>query len=130
MDDQDKVNRRDFIATSAGAAGVATSLVDDGVGAARVEGGAAGLQGPGAYQAHWNKPLNEIVDVDLSRAAPELSEEGARERHRIYCYLLMKLIVRFWNGNKRGPLGAYPWRAKQIEPATPAAANDSAIAAT
>jgi tRNA(Arg) A34 adenosine deaminase TadA len=57
------------------------------------------------------------VDVDLRRAAPELTEEGAKERHQIYCYLLMKLIVRFWNGNKRGPVGAYPWRAKQIDPA-------------
>ena len=29
----------------------------------------------------------------------------------------MKLIVRFWNGNKRGPLGTYPLRGRQIEPA-------------
>jgi tRNA(Arg) A34 adenosine deaminase TadA len=36
-----------------------------------------------------------------------------RERHRIYCHLLMKLIVRFWNGNKRGPHGVYPLRAQQ-----------------
>jgi tRNA(Arg) A34 adenosine deaminase TadA len=28
----------------------------------------------------------------------------------------MKLITRFWNGNKRGPLGSYPLRAAQIEP--------------
>jgi tRNA(Arg) A34 adenosine deaminase TadA len=27
----------------------------------------------------------------------------------------MKLIVRFWNGNKRGPIGSYPLREKQIE---------------
>lgn len=120
MDDQDKVNRRDFIATSAGAAGVATTL-----GATTALAQPAAKEAPPGFKdqepikLYWNKPLNEIVDIDLSRAAPELSEEGARERHLIYCYLLMKLVVRFWNGNKRGPFGAYPWRVKQIEPATP-----------
>ena len=38
-----------------------------------------------------------------------------RDKPRIYCYLLMKLIHRFWNGNKHGPFGNYPQRAKQIE---------------
>ena len=118
MDDRDQVNRRDFIATTAGAASVATGLA-----------GTAALAQPASKEAppgfrdqtpirdYWNRPLNEVVDVDLRRAAPELTEEGAKERHQIYCYLLMKLIVRFWNGNKRGPVGAYPWRAKQIDPA-------------
>jgi hypothetical protein len=27
----------------------------------------------------------------------------------------MKLIHRFWNGNKNGPLGTYPQRTKQLE---------------
>jgi tRNA(Arg) A34 adenosine deaminase TadA len=31
----------------------------------------------------------------------------------------MKLIVRFWNGNKRGPLGSYPQRVKQMKAAQP-----------
>ena len=118
MDDRDQVNRRDFIATTAGAASVATGLA-----------GTAALAQPASKEAppgfrdqtpirdYWNRPLNEVVDVDLRRAAPELTEEGGKERHQIYCYLLMKLIVRFWNGNKRGPVGAYPWRAKQIDPA-------------
>jgi tRNA(Arg) A34 adenosine deaminase TadA len=118
MDDRDQVNRRDFIATTAGAASVATGLA-----------GTAALAQPASKEAppgfrdqtpirdYWSRPLNEVVDVDLRRAAPELTEEGAKERHQIYCYLLMKLIVRFWNGNKRGPVGAYPWRAKQIDPA-------------
>jgi tRNA(Arg) A34 adenosine deaminase TadA len=118
MDDRDQVNRRDFIATTAGAASVATGLA-----------GTAALAQPAPKEAppgfrdqtpirdYWNRPLNEVVDVDLRRAAPELTEEGAKERHQIYCCLLMKLIVRFSNGNQRGPVGAYPWRAKQIDPA-------------
>ena len=43
----------------------------------------------------------------------DLADAAARERHRIYCHLLMKLIVRFWNGNKHGPQGSYPLRAQQ-----------------
>jgi hypothetical protein len=64
---------------------------------------------------NWSKPLNKTVDVaaNLKKDAPELSEQAGRERHRIYSYLLMKLIHRFWNGNKRGPLGTYPLRAAQ-----------------
>ena len=31
----------------------------------------------------------------------------------------MKLMVRFWNGNKRGPLGSYPRRVKQMEAVQP-----------
>jgi tRNA(Arg) A34 adenosine deaminase TadA len=60
--------------------------------------------------------LGEVVQVDLNAAAPELANEAVKERHRVFCFLLMKLIHRFWNGNKRGPLGAYPLRAKQMEP--------------
>jgi tRNA(Arg) A34 adenosine deaminase TadA len=44
-----------------------------------------------------------------------LSEKGVRERHRIYSLLLMRLIERFWNGNKLGPVGKYPERASQVE---------------
>jgi tRNA(Arg) A34 adenosine deaminase TadA len=28
----------------------------------------------------------------------------------------MGLVSRYWNGNKRGPDGTYPWRAKQLKP--------------
>ena len=70
-------------------------------------------------QNNWDKPLREVVEIDPGRIPPELATEAGKERHKIYCYLLMKLIVRFWNGNKRGPLGSYPWRAKQTEPASP-----------
>src|SRR5205823_5088689 len=52
------------------------------------------------FANNWAKPLSEVVHIDLSAAAPELGNEAVRERHRIYCHLLMKLMVRFWNGNK------------------------------
>jgi hypothetical protein len=66
---------------------------------------------------NWNRQLGDLVDVsfNIGRDAPELSHPAVRERHKIYCYLLMKLVVRFWNGNKRGPLGTYPLRQGQID---------------
>ena len=71
------------------------------------------------FAKNWAKPLREVVQIDLSAAAPELASEAVQERHRVYCHLLMKLMVRFWNGNKRGPLGSYPRRVKQMEAVQP-----------
>ena len=67
------------------------------------------------FAANWHRQLSEVTQVDFRQDAPELDKEEVKERHRIYCYLLMKLIYRFWNGNKRGPFGTYPQRANQIE---------------
>jgi tRNA(Arg) A34 adenosine deaminase TadA len=128
MDDRDQVNRRDFIATTAGAAGVATTLAGTAAFAQPAPVGPppkelpapAGFQDQKPIRKYWNRPLNEIVEINPADTAPELATEAGKERHKIYCYLLMKLIVRFWNGNKRGPLGSYPWRAKQTEPVSPA----------
>jgi tRNA(Arg) A34 adenosine deaminase TadA len=66
---------------------------------------------------NWRRQLHEIVDVNaqIRKDAPELADPAGRERHRIYCHLLMKLIHRFWNGNKCGPLGNYPLRPQQID---------------
>ena len=121
MSDQDKVNRRDFIATTASIAG----------GAGMLAGGTAALaQAPPSvppdgfrdqkpFERYWRQQLNEVVHVDLSKDAPELADVAVKERHRIYCILLMKLIHRYWNGNKRGPLGSYPMRVRQLESAPP-----------
>jgi tRNA(Arg) A34 adenosine deaminase TadA len=128
MHDRNKVNRRDFIATTAGAAGAASALA----GAALTPASAQSrLAPPPGFDAqtplieNWNRQLGDLVDVsaNISRDAPELAHDAVKDRHKIYCYLLMKLIVRFWNGNKRGPLGNYPLRQRQVDrsppPATP-----------
>lgn len=60
---------------------------------------------------YWNKPLCELARIDL---APISAEES--ERHRIYSLLLMSIVHCFWNGNKRGQDGQYPWRPKQRRP--------------
>lgn len=118
MSDQDKVNRRDFISATAGAAGAfaaAGSLATT----ASAQGPASepppGFRDQPPFKDNWEKPLRDIVKVDLSKDAPELADVAIKERHRIYCHLLMKLVHRFWNGNKFGPFGDYPGREAQIE---------------
>jgi tRNA(Arg) A34 adenosine deaminase TadA len=118
MSDSDKLNRRDFIVTTAGA----TSVLAAGTSIAAAQ--QADPLDPGFDQQdplkhYWTRPLGEIVHVDYSQDAKELERPESQERHRIYSYLLMKLILRFWNGNKNGPIGSYPQRAGQIDPSAP-----------
>jgi tRNA(Arg) A34 adenosine deaminase TadA len=108
----DNINRRHFLLKTAEAAGTAGALGGATLAAAQT------LPPPGfadqpPFADRWEKPLRDIVNVPQ---APELQNEAVKERHRIYCYLLMALIQRFWNGNKHGPLGIYPSRANQKEP--------------
>src|SRR5262245_13592196 len=57
---------------------------------------------------YWGKPLYNVATVP----ALALTEE-AKERHRIFALLLFALMRRFFNGNKNGSRGHYPWREKQ-----------------
>ena len=61
---------------------------------------------PLAY--YWNRPVHELVKTDIVPPSPE-----AAERHTIYSLLTMALVRAFWNGNKKGADGTYPWRDKQ-----------------
>jgi tRNA(Arg) A34 adenosine deaminase TadA len=116
------INRRDMIVTTAEAAGAAAALaggiVTPALGQTSTE-PPAGFVDQKPFKAFWQKALSDVVRVDLKKAAPELADDAVKERHRIYCHLLMKLIHRFWNGNKRGPFGDYPLRAKQVEVSEP-----------
>jgi len=116
MGTDNEINRRSLIVRTAGAIGAAGAITGAEVAPSSAQ--AEQPIPPGFDEQRpliqfWNKPLNQVVDVDLRKDAPELADAAARERHRIYCYLLMKLIVRFWNGNKRGPFGTYPLRVQQ-----------------
>jgi tRNA(Arg) A34 adenosine deaminase TadA len=119
MNDRDEINRRDFLARTAGAAGTAGAFVAANVTPAQAQALTAPpvpvLDDKLPLADFWEKKVFELAQVDLTRAAPELAEGTVRERHQIYCFLLMKLIHRFWNGNKRGPFGLYPWRRDQQE---------------
>jgi len=90
MNDQNKVNRRDFIATTTAAAGAASAL-----GAAALTPASAQslLAPPPGFDTqpplieNWNRQLGDLVDVsfNIGRDAPELSHPAVRERHKIYC---------------------------------------------
>jgi tRNA(Arg) A34 adenosine deaminase TadA len=123
MGTDNEINRRDLIVQTAGAIGATGAVAGAGLAPASAqEPLPPGFDQQKPLIEYWNRQLNQVVDVkvNLQKDAPELAEPAVRERHRIYSYLLMKLIVRFWNGNKRGPLGKYPLRAQQIDrPQTP-----------
>ena len=114
MDHHD-INRRKFLAQGVGAAGVASALA----GASPVQSKDAPappvIDSDAPLARYWQRPVYQLADVDLTSAARELAAEQIKERHRIYCLLLMKLIHRFWNGNKHGPIGLYPQRTAQRE---------------
>jgi tRNA(Arg) A34 adenosine deaminase TadA len=66
---------------------------------------------PYGVHAFWERPLHELGKVDIAAFSPEWAE-----RHRIYSLLTMALIHGYWNGNKSGADGVYPWRRKQRLP--------------
>ena len=104
-------NRRDFIKT----AGTAGALLGVSLAA---QARRADPLGPGFDMQkplidNWHEQLGAVVHIDLDMDASELQDPAVRERHRIYCYLLMKLIHRFFNGNKNGPFGIYPQRDRR-----------------
>ena len=117
MSEGGNLNRRDFLVNTTGAAGAAGALAGISPALGQTPQIPPGFADQAPLKKYWELKLGDIVDVDLTRDAPELANEAVKERHRIYCYLLMKLINRFWNGNKRGPLGDYPQRVKQLESA-------------
>jgi len=63
-----------------------------------------------------NKGLGYYWDQRVSALATVQSEaltDGAAERHRLYSLLTFALIDAYFNGNKNGLEGEYPWRANQ-----------------
>ncbi|MEQ1515903.1 MAG: deaminase [Usitatibacteraceae bacterium] len=59
--------------------------------------------------AYWNKKVEDLASVALPAISPETAE-----RHHIYSLLTMALVHGFWNGNKNGAVGEYPFRPSQL----------------
>jgi tRNA(Arg) A34 adenosine deaminase TadA len=59
----------------------------------------------------WDKRVCELATLSLTEMPPEL-----KERHYLYSLLVAALVSGYWNGNKRGQDGTYPWRDKQRLP--------------
>ncbi|HJR08613.1 MAG TPA: deaminase [Pyrinomonadaceae bacterium] len=55
-------------------------------------------------QYYLDRPVRELIALD----AKPLSA-GQQERHRLYTLALMSLVHHYWNGNKNGRRGEYPW---------------------
>jgi tRNA(Arg) A34 adenosine deaminase TadA len=113
----EQIGRREFLAGSAAAAG---TLLDTASAAQAqcaepppLEEGFK-LSAPPLVD-NWSRQLGDVTQVNFDKEAAELNDPAVRERHQIYSYLLMKLIHRFWNGNKNGPVGTYPQRSAQLE---------------
>ena len=116
MDDRDQVNRRDFIATTAGAASVATGLAST-----------AALAQPASKEAppdSRTRLLSSITGTSRSMkswmstsadAAPELTERGRQGATPDLLLPADEADRPLLERQQGGPLGAYPWRAKQID---------------
>jgi tRNA(Arg) A34 adenosine deaminase TadA len=59
----------------------------------------------------WNRPVSKLVTLPPDPISPQNAE-----RHRLYSLLLMAILYNYWNGNKHGQTGDYPWREKQKLP--------------
>jgi tRNA(Arg) A34 adenosine deaminase TadA len=58
----------------------------------------------------WDSPLSEIATLPKFETTAE-----DRERHKIFSLMLFGLMKRFFNGNKNGARGEYPWRESQLD---------------
>jgi tRNA(Arg) A34 adenosine deaminase TadA len=61
-----------------------------------------------AIEDLMKKSGRELLSVDFDMLA-----DDEQRRHRPYIFLLMRLVRRFWNGNRYGLDGAYAYRDKQ-----------------
>jgi hypothetical protein len=133
-----EMDRRKFLAGSAGASGALVGAASAAQAQSReppsLEEG-FNLSAPPLVN-HWRKQLGDVTQINFDKEAGELNHPAVQERHRIYSYLLMKLIHRFWNGNKNGPLGTYPQRTaisdttSPVSPSTASATSSTSISTT
>jgi tRNA(Arg) A34 adenosine deaminase TadA len=56
----------------------------------------------------WEKPVLKLLQI----SSDDYSKEE-KERHCFYSLLTLALVSKFWNGNKQGNSGNYPWREEQ-----------------
>jgi len=60
---------------------------------------------------YWDKKVSKLA---AAQTTPITAEDA--ERHYIFSLLVAALVFRFWNGNKNGQTGQYPWRQGQKLP--------------
>lgn len=62
-----------------------------------------------ALQHFWHDCFHKVATLPER----EPLAAGMKERHRLYSLLLMAIVARYWNGNKYGAEGIYPFREGQ-----------------
>ena len=107
MVDQLKQNRRSFMSSAMerSLAAVAAVRIPASAEAAPLP---ALLEDADPIRHYWDRPFSELVDIgQYSASPPEL------ERHRIYANLVLALLHGYFNSNKKGETGEYPWSPQQ-----------------
>ena len=109
MTDQAKQNRRNFVTSMMGGSLAAAAAAGRPAAEAQAESQPPeGLSADDAMAHYWNKPLSELVDIGPYNATP-----AEMERHRVYANLVLALLHGYFNGNKDGETGEYPWQPSQ-----------------
>jgi tRNA(Arg) A34 adenosine deaminase TadA len=58
---------------------------------------------------YWDLKVSELATLHEPGPGPE-----DQERHRIFALMLMGLVHEYWNGNKNGRAGRYPWNEENL----------------
>jgi len=103
-----RASRRAALGTI-GAAGVAVSLGDAGPAAAAQTPIPPAPDPANPLSAWWDRPVADLATLPDPGFGPEM-----QERHRIFALLLSATVAWYFNGNKRGLTGEYPWRKRQL----------------
>jgi tRNA(Arg) A34 adenosine deaminase TadA len=65
----------------------------------------------GVLSTLWNQPVSALVSLPVPVISPE-----DQERHTLHSLLTLALVATYWDGNKYGNTGTYPWRTGQLLP--------------
>ena len=100
------MDRRSFMASwMAGGAVAATGLATPSA-KAQTKPMTMGPNDPVGY--YWDKKFSELVDLE-----PLALSEAEKERHRIFSLLVLSLLHGYFNGQREGMFGEYPWGPSQ-----------------
>lgn len=100
------MDRRSFMASWMAGGAVAASGLTTGSAKAQTKPLTMGPDDPVGY--YWDKKFSELVDLE-----PLTLSEPEKERHRIFAYLVLSLLHGYFNGQREGMRGEYPWGPSQ-----------------
>lgn len=60
---------------------------------------------------YWDRKVSELATLDEPVPGPGPED---KERHRIFAWMVMALVHEYWNGNKNGRGGRYPWNEEDL----------------